>query len=65
MDPASQALAKTLPPHVRRTYVALAESCDVRVPRNTVWYRDNGQPLRQAKAAGQQYLPPPEEKAFV
>jgi DDE superfamily endonuclease len=65
MDPASQALAQTLPPQVRRTYAALAERCEVRVSRTTVWYRDNGRPSRQIKAAGQQYLTPSEEKAFV
>ncbi|KAF2735863.1 hypothetical protein EJ04DRAFT_407327, partial [Polyplosphaeria fusca] len=30
MDPASQALAQTLPPNVRRTYAALAAHSDVR-----------------------------------
>ncbi|KAF2676794.1 DDE-domain-containing protein [Lentithecium fluviatile CBS 122367] len=65
MDPASQVLAQTLPPSVRRTYAALAERSDVNVSRTTLWYRAKGRPSRQAKANGQQYLTPPEEKGLA
>ncbi|KAF2650904.1 DDE-domain-containing protein [Lophiostoma macrostomum CBS 122681] len=65
MDPASQALAQTLPPNVRRTYAALAAHSDVRVSRTTLWYRAKGRPSRRTKAQGQQYLTPLEEKGFA
>jgi hypothetical protein len=65
MDAASQALAQSLPTHVRRTYTALAECSDVKVSRTTVWYRDKGRPSRLTKAQSQQYLTSSEEKALV
>ncbi|KAF5844186.1 hypothetical protein GGP41_002263 [Bipolaris sorokiniana] len=51
MDPASLALAQSLPMSVRRTYTALAEYSDVPISRTT--------------AQRQQYLTPSEELAFV
>ena len=62
MDAASQALAQSLPTHVRRTYTALAECSDVPVSRTTVWYRDKGRPSRLTKAQSQQYLTPQKRK---
>lgn len=63
MDRASRALAQIVPSDVRRNYYSIAKRSDV--PRSTVWYRDHGRPSREAKAQGQQYLTPLEEKALI
>jgi Tc5 transposase DNA-binding domain len=62
-DPASAALCDGLDPSKPRTYDALSESTNV--PSTTLWYRADGRPSRQEKAASQQYLTPSEEKALV
>lgn len=63
MDPASHALTLELPPNVRKSISARARHGNV--PRTTVHYRHKGRQSRKAKDEGQQYLTPPEEKAFV
>jgi hypothetical protein len=65
MDAARQALAPSLPTHVRSAYTALTEYSNVHVSRTTLWYRDKGRPSRLTKAQGQPCLTPSEEKAFI
>lgn len=63
MDAPSQALTRDLLPHVPWTYAALAERGQV--PLSTLHHRAAGRPSKEAKAQGQQYLTPEEEKGFV
>lgn len=63
MDRASQVLAQSLPPDVRRTYSTLAEYSDV--PRSTLHHRAQGWRSKEAKSQSQQYSTPSEEKAVV
>jgi hypothetical protein len=62
-DAASRVLSRGLHPDKLQTYAALSEDGDV--PRTTLWYRAHGRPSKEEKAASQQYLTPPEEKALV
>ncbi len=61
-DRASKALAEASLPGEPRTYDATSK-CS-RVPLTTLYYRDHGQPSIEAKAEGQLYLTPSEEKAL-
>ena len=63
MDPASQALAKGVPPGMRRTYATLAEQSNV--PLSTLHHRARGRPSKEEKAQKQQYLTKEEEKGLV
>jgi hypothetical protein len=61
-DRSSKALAEASLPGEPRTYNATSKRN--RVFLITLYYRDYGRPSREAKAQGQQYLSPPEEKAL-
>jgi Tc5 transposase DNA-binding domain len=61
-DRASKALAEASLPGEPRTYDATSKRSGV--PLSTLYHRDHGRPSREAKAQGQQYLTPPEEKAL-
>ena len=61
-DRASQALAQASFPGEPRTYDA--RSTCIRVPLTTFYYRDHRRPSIEAKAEGQLYLTPSEEKAL-
>ncbi len=63
MDRASRALARHLPPDVKRTYAAISEQNEV--PLTTLYHRDHGRCSREEHAQSQQYLTPEEEKAMV
>jgi hypothetical protein len=60
MDRASQALAQGVPPGVPKLYRALADHGNV--PRSILHYRARGRPSIEAKAQGQHYLKPYEER---
>ena len=51
IDRASQVLAEGLEPGERVTYIALLKKS--KVARPTLFYRDHGEPLREAKARKQ------------
>ena len=61
-DRASKALAEASLLGEPRTYDATSKRSGV--PLSTLYHRDHGRPSREAKAQGQQYLSPPEEKAL-
>jgi ADP-heptose:LPS heptosyltransferase len=61
-DRASKALAEASLPGEPRTYDATSKRSGV--PLSTIYHHDHGRPSREAKAQGQQYLTPPEEKAL-
>jgi hypothetical protein len=61
-DRASKALAEASLPGEPRTYDARSKRNGV--PLTTLYYRDHGRRLREAKAEGQLYLTPSEEKAL-
>ena len=63
MDKASQALAQSLPAGIPRSYRAVADHGGV--PCSTLYHRARGRQSIEAKAQGQQYLTPFEEKAVV
>lgn len=63
MDRASQALARGVPPGVRKSFRALADHSNV--PRTTLQHREAGRKSMKEKAESQLYLRPWEEKAFV
>ena len=62
MDPASEVLARGLPPHVPRTWAALSDHGGV--PLATLYHREHGRRSRREQARSQQHLTP-EEKAIV
>jgi hypothetical protein len=59
---ASKALAEAFLPGEPRTYNARSKRSKVSL--TTLYYRDHRQRLREAKAKGQLYLTPSEEKAL-
>ena len=59
---ASKALAEASLPGEPQTYDARSKHSGV--PLTTLYYHDHGQPSREAKAEGQLYLTPSEEKAL-
>ena len=61
-DRASRALAEASLPGEPRTYDARLKRS--RVPLTTLYYHDHRRPSIEAKAQGQQYLTPSEEKAL-
>jgi hypothetical protein len=61
-DHASKALAEASLPGEPPTYDAISKRSGV--PLTTLYYRDHGRRSREAKAEGQLYLTPPEEKAL-
>src|SRR5438045_60884 len=61
-DCASKALAEASLPADPQTYNARSKCSGV--PLTTLYYHDHGQPSREAKAEGQLYLTPLEEKAL-
>jgi hypothetical protein len=61
-DCASKALAEASLPGDPQTYDARSKGSGV--PLTTLYYRDHGRPSREAKAEGQLYLTPSEEKAL-
>jgi hypothetical protein len=61
-DGASKALAEASLPGEPRTYDARSKRSGV--PLTTLYYRDHGRPSIEAKAEGQRYLTPSEEKAL-
>ena len=63
MDRASQALARGVPTGVPSSYRAVADHSGV--PYSTLYQRARGRQSIEAKAQGQQYLAPFEEKAVV
>jgi hypothetical protein len=63
MDAASIALADGLEPNEPRSYRALSKRHEVAC--TTLWNRAHGQPSKEDKAKGQQYLTPMEEKALA
>jgi hypothetical protein len=63
MDKARQALARGVPPGVRRSYRALADHGGV--PHTTLHHRAHGRPSLKDKADSQLYLTPWEESALV
>ena len=60
-DRASKALAEASLPGEPRTYNTRSKRSGV--PLTTLYYRDHGRRSREAKAKGQLYLTPSEEKA--
>ncbi|KAM0703962.1 hypothetical protein Q7P35_008968 [Cladosporium inversicolor] len=63
MDKASQALAQGVPTGIPSSYRAVADHSGV--PYSTLYQRARGRQSIEAKAQGQQYLAPFEEKAVV
>ena len=61
-DRASKALAEASLPGEPRTYDATSKRSGV--PLSTLYHRDHRRPSREAKAQGQLYLTPSEEKAL-
>jgi hypothetical protein len=61
-DRASTALTEASLPGEPRTYDATSKRSGV--PLSTLYYRNHGRPSIEAKAKGQQYLTPSEEKAL-
>jgi hypothetical protein len=61
-DRASKALVEASLLGEPRIYDARSKRSGV--PLTTLYYRDHGRPSREAKAQGQQYLTPSEEKAL-
>ena len=61
-DRASKALAEASLPGEPRIYDATLKRSEV--PLTTLYYRDHGRPFIKAKAEGQLYLTPSEEKAL-
>jgi hypothetical protein len=61
-DRASKALVEASLPGEPRTYDATSKRSGV--PLTTLYYRDHGRPSMEAKANGQLYLSPVEEKGL-
>ena len=61
-DRASKALAEASLLREPQTYDARSKRS--RVPLTTLYYCDHGRPFKEAKAKGQLYLTPSEEKAL-